>query len=363
MLNNNNEVRVQEQHEGINNIAIFRALYLGDMLCIIPAVRAIRVAYPKAKITLIGLPWAENFVKRFQCYFDAFIEFPGWPGLPEQLPAYDKLPAFIAKMQSFKFDLVLQMQGNGAITNNMCMLWNANNVCGLRRTGDYCPDENLFPESEDDDHEVLRFLKLVDALNITRQGIDLEFPFAENEIKNFLNIKKKMHLPEGPYICIHPGARDPNRRWPAENFAYVAGRLAAEGHTVVLTGSEDERALLQEVSSHTQYPVFNTVQCLGQIDLGDLASIVGHSAFLISNDTGVSHIAAALRVPSVIIFSPFSNPARWAPLDKELHRTIPAKNASHPKNVVDVVLNLLRKTKKGTASQQVPVSNYIHSIV
>jgi ADP-heptose:LPS heptosyltransferase len=150
---------------------------------------------------------------------------------------------------------------------------------------------------------------------------------------------------------MHPGARDLRRRWPAENFAYVGSRLLAEGYTVVLTGSEEERSLLQEVKDHMQYPVIDIIEKLGNVSLGELAAIIGHSALLVSNDTGVSHVAAALRVPSLIIFSTYSNFSRWAPLDRVLHRTLPADQASHPKNVVDIIFNLLsQQNKKGARS-------------
>src|SRR5690349_12360623 len=72
-------------------IVIFRALYLGDLLNAVPAFRSLRAAFPAARITLVGLPEAEEFVQRFHFYLDDFIPFPGFPGLPEQAPDLRRL--------------------------------------------------------------------------------------------------------------------------------------------------------------------------------------------------------------------------------------------------------------------------------
>src|SRR5918998_3701845 len=114
-------------------IAIFRALFLGDLLCTFPAFRALRSAFPDAEITLIGLPWARELVSRFEGYLDAFLEFPGYPGLPEQGPDVERIYAFFMSARRAGFDLALQLHGSGRVTNTVV------GRLGARVTGGFFP--------------------------------------------------------------------------------------------------------------------------------------------------------------------------------------------------------------------------------
>ncbi|HEY0742108.1 MAG TPA: glycosyltransferase family 9 protein [Chryseosolibacter sp.] len=333
----------------ISSIAIFRALQLGDMLCIIPTVRAIRAAYPEASITLIGLPWQIDLVKRFPNYFDSFVEFPGWPGLPEIPWEAERSVAFVKTMQERKFDLVFQMQGNGILTNSMCLLWDGKFTVGLRKSSEFI-SKGIYTVSEDTDHEILRFLKILEPIGIEPKGTHLEFPISEGERQLFHASSETLGIKNKKYVCIHPGARDPKRRWNLENFAQVADAVHQHGYEVVLTGSVFELDIMNKLASLATAPVINSVERLNDVSLGHLAAIINSSSLLISNDTGVSHIASALKVPSVIIFSPFSDQNRWAPLNSKLHIPISSQSATDVNEVITSVLDHLKLNRLHSSS-------------
>ncbi|MDQ9170455.1 glycosyltransferase family 9 protein [Oxalobacteraceae bacterium R-40] len=303
--------------ESIRRIAVFRALQLGDMLCTVPALRALRNAAPYATITLIGLPWAASFASRFDEYLDEFVEFPGFPGLPEHTPELNKLPQFISSVQQQRFDFALQMHGSGGLSNPLTVILGAAHNAGFYQPDQYCPDPARFFQWNEHEHEVLRYVRFMTLLGAPEQGTHLEFPLYESDQHALLRSDANLPAP-GSYACIHPGSRLPSRRWPPERFAEIADRLAAAGLKIVLTGSPSEASITRSVRKAMRMP---SLDLTGKTELGALAMLISDARLLVCNDTGVSHIAAAVATPSIVISSG-ADAERWAPLDRERHRVL-----------------------------------------
>jgi len=309
---------------GVQRIAIFRALYLGDLLCTVPAWRALRRAYPEAHISLIGLPWAREFAARFSCYLDEWIEFPGYPGLPERPPRMEAIPSFLGDMQARRFEMALQMHGNGRCSNALVALFGAASTSGFVLPGEYCPSPERFLLYPEGVSEVHRHLQLIESLGIPSLGDELEIPLTPEDRQVCDVIRSANGLVPGTYACVHPGGRGTNRRWAPERFSEVADALVERGLQVVITGTTEEAPLarIMEDSMRTK-----PVNVLGRTDLGALAALMEGARLLVANDTGVSHMAAAVRLPSVIVVTG-SDPLRWGPLDRTRHRLVPGETAT-----------------------------------
>ncbi|MGH9869276.1 MAG: glycosyltransferase family 9 protein [Candidatus Polarisedimenticolia bacterium] len=302
-------------------VAVLRALHLGDLLCAIPAMRSLRALFPKASILLIGLPWARDFVRRFAGMLDGFLEFPGYPGLTDR-PAQDALD-FYRQAAALQLDLAVQMHDDGSITNGIVARLGARRAAGFRRKGappPACMDTIPWP---DDGPEIRRLLSLAGHLGAPMCGEETLWPVTAEDIGELKASTPAGALRAGRYAVLVPGAREPARRWPPECFARIADRLAMSGLSIVLSGSAREIELTREVSLRMKAPALDLGGSLGP---GGLGALLSDARLLLGNDTKVSHMAAALRVPSVIVYT-VSDPGRWAPLDSTIHRRVVLQEA------------------------------------
>jgi ADP-heptose:LPS heptosyltransferase len=291
---------------------------LGDLLCAVPALRALRRSAPDAEIALIGLPAMAPVVARFGHYVDELLPFPGFPGIREVPPDARRIVEFLAATHRRALDLAVQLHGSGQATNAFVALLGARRTAGFFPPGATAPDPELFLPYPADRPEPLRHLSLMRFLGLEAEDSSPEFPVLAEDRAELERLADRHRLEPGRYVCIHPGAAEARRRWPPERFAAVADALAERELRPVLTGGPAERAITAGTAASMAAPA---VDLGGMTSLGGLAALLAAAAVTVSNDTGTSHLAAAMRAPSVVIFSG-SDPARWAPLDRALHRPL-----------------------------------------
>jgi ADP-heptose:LPS heptosyltransferase len=269
---------------------------------------------PEAEITLVGLPSASAFVERFGPYVDGLLEVPGYPGLTEPAPDVAAVPDFLRDAQSRSFDLVVQLHDDGSVTNPLAMLLGGSRTAGFYTQGAWCPDPEAFVLYPDRGPEPTRLLLLPERIGLPVDAPTLEFPVTDAD-RTALTDALGGEPPAG-YACIAPGARRPGRRWSPAGFAAVADALVERGLAVVLTGSEEDAPVTAEVAAAMSSPATDAA---GRTSLGAFGALIAGARLLVTNDTGASHVAAALRIPSVVVFTA-SDPRRWAPLNGALHR-------------------------------------------
>jgi ADP-heptose:LPS heptosyltransferase len=301
----------------IERIVVFRALQLGDMLCAVPALRALRRAHPDAHIALVGLPWASSFVQRYKHLLDELIVFPGAMGFPEQAETDEHLPSFYEAMRARHVDLAIQLHGSGGVANDILEGMGARLNAGFlkpqerQREGVFMPWPDNLPEPE-------RYNALMRCLQIDARDLCLEIPLTAEDTQACDALIDTLALDCSKLVLVHPGAQLPSRRWPVERFGEVAARLSDAGWRVGVTGSAGEAELTARV---TQDAGANAIDLAGRTSLGALAALVARAKLIVCNDTGLSHVAAAMRTPSVVIASG-SDTRRWAPLDHSRHRVL-----------------------------------------
>lgn len=305
----------------VQTVLIFRALKMGDMLCSLPALRALRQTFPKAKITLVSHPAMKNLFCRYPHYIDEFVSFPGFPGLPESSCDAEQSLKFIKTMQDQKYDLAIQLHGSGELSNPLVKLFNAKKTVGFyRRADNFCPDSDYFIPYPENLSEVHRCLKVMTIFSEEKWDEDIEFPLWPQDNRILIGeLQRQSIFIERPYFCIHPGASTETKRWAPEKFAAISDYLVTKGFQVAFTGSAPESLLVSRIQRMMKHDSLNIAAL--DLTIGALAAFIHHSRGLICNDTGVSHLASALRKPSLVIFSE-TDPGRWAPINKNRHRSL-----------------------------------------
>ncbi len=304
----------------MERILVVKLAGIGDVLTATPALRALRRGFPSAHLAAL-VPPASVAVLAGSPLVDEVIPFDKFL---YDSPVAALRPHSLAEALGFLRWLHRQRYTRVVIMHHLITRWGALKYAALalatgaeRRLGlddgrGWFLTERIPDRGYGSRHEVECCLALAAAWGAATDDIRLEIALSaegERVAESVLPAQGR-----GPLVAVHPGTGwyAPARRWPAERFARVADGLAkAWGSRVVLVGGPEESGLAEEVLREMRTPALNLV---GRVTLKQLAAVLRRCALLVSNDSGVMHLATAVGTPVVAIFGP-SNPVAWRPWD------------------------------------------------
>jgi ADP-heptose:LPS heptosyltransferase len=302
-------------------VAIVRALPgLGDGLCAVPALRSVRRTWPGARVTLIGLPAGAWLTERFPQYVDELLALDAWPGLAEvDGPALRARP-FLRAARARRFDLAIQMHGDGRASNRLTAALGARRRVGLTadpgagETG--CAETGPRGASGEaelgpypaDRHEIERCLTVVRLAGASADDATPEFPLGPTD----QHAADRWVRRGERFAVVHPGASRPERQWGVDGFIDATRHLLGQVERVVLTGGDREEPLVAAVRAGVGAASERVLALAGATELGTLGAVLHRAALIVANDTGVVHLAAAVGTPAVVVGGA-SDWRRWAP--------------------------------------------------
>ena len=278
----------------LRRVLLIRLSALGDILLMTPMLNLLRVACPQAQIDVLVKAEYRDLLRAH-------------PGIARLLTFDSRQPLLhmLRGLRTDRYDLALDLhctprsqlllrglRARRKLTYNKRVLRRALLVrLGWNTLRRMTPVPELYAAP-------LRRLGLTGQLGAPSMHLDSESTKAMQA-----HIARSLpDAPDQPLLAVAPGARWLTKRWPVERFAAVAQELAREKQAaVVILGGPDESQLAHAIHDKLDVPVINGV---GTLSLMHSAALLSRCRLLVSNDSGLMHMATALQVPVVAVFGP-----------------------------------------------------------
>jgi heptosyltransferase III len=270
---------------------VLRGGAIGDFVCTLPVVAALRRQWPHAYIEWLGYPHMAALA------LDA--------GLVDRVESLDQAEVAqyfslqprvsvsrIERLRSFDMVISYLYDPSGTVKQNLLSL-------GVRQVITCSPQVR-------ERHAVDHLFRALEALAIYPEGA--EYPRLALAAAGVREGGERVRHYGARVLAIHPGSGSLLKNWPLARFVELAARVnsASLAKPVFLAGEADE-AILRELARQG-----NRVPIVTGLPLIDTARFLAGCAGYVGNDSGITHVAAALGIPVVAIFGP-SEPDTWGP--------------------------------------------------
>ena len=284
---------------GPRKILIIKPSSLGDIVHSLAVLDSLKRCFPDSEIHWLVAKGFEGILEEHPMLRKLWVvRKDDWKKITKLRSTISELRQLFRDLRAEKFDCVIDLQGlfrSGLIS---------------KATG--APVRIGFAEAREGStvfytdrvaggreiHAVDRYLKIPAFLGC--EVTSPRFPFPP------FRVAERDVFCEGEYAVMVPGARKPVNRWPARRFGELASRLPLK---TIVVGSRGDRDLAEEAVRASKG---KAVSLAGKTGLKELVGIIRGAKFMVSNDTGPMHVAAALGVPVFALFGA-ANPVRTGP--------------------------------------------------
>lgn len=287
------------------NILLIRTSALGDVVCCLPVLTALRRHFPDARIGWL-VEGAMAPVLEGHPDLDALltVRLRPWRKRPFSSETQQEVADFLRSLDRFAPDVTLDLMGNHK-AGFLSALTQCDRRIGLGRAWRREPSSSFWisePIEPHGVHAVDRALSLLDALGLPREPAD----FGGGKI-----FRQEPQGSEGtePFALIHPGAGWASKRYPPERWGEVA-RLLRErtGLPTLVPVARGEEALAAGVEAASA----GAARTVPAGDLPALAALLRQARLVMGGDSGPTHLAHALGTPVLMLMGP-TDPARHGP--------------------------------------------------
>jgi heptosyltransferase I len=221
---------------------------------------------------------------------------------------------FIRDINTKEYDIVIDFEQWSRITSILTFLINSGYKIGFKTKGEFKHLLfNNFISHSSACHEKDNYAYLINSIGVNICENNMGFPILPFEMKFVENLLKEYGISENNLILFNPwssGYRGYLKEWGTNNFINLAKLLISEGYNIGIVGTVDNESKGMDIVRNCGN---NVVSFCGKLSLGQTAYLIKKSRLLITVNTGIMHLGAALNHPIIALHGP-AGVLRWGPV-------------------------------------------------
>lgn len=274
------------------NCMIISTTGIGDTIWGTPAIRALKEHFPELHINVFAKTEGAEILKSNPFIDRIFIFKKG----------VLNIFSLFRELRGNHFDTIVVFHATNRIIWLMAYLTGADRIIGSKRHSKETDFVITHPvHIPQKTHAIYARNLLIKELGVKLNLNNIEIFIEDDEKKHADNFLKKLGISHDSLIIgFHPGAAKPYKRWPEENFIKLGKMILDSGNQlqIIVTGNNREKELAQRIADEV-----GGISLAGKLTLRETAAIIQRCSIFVTNDTGPLHIAVALGMPTIALFS------------------------------------------------------------